>query len=89
MIDPTDLLEILDSAHPSPLWAAIVENLEKVAVQAELHGFRADPTEKAVTAAYDAITGCFNNRYCAVCMKDIRKGDDTHILCDRCFQEGI
>jgi hypothetical protein len=89
MIDPTDLLEILDSAHSSPLWAAIVENLEKVAVQAELHGFRADQTEKAVTAAYDAITDCFNDRFCGACMKDIRKGDDTHLLCDRCFRDRI
>lgn len=88
MIDPTDLLEILDSAHPSPLWAAIVENPEKVAVQAELHGFRSDPTEKAVTAAYDAIARRFDDRYCEVCLSDIKKDDNPHTLCDRCFQEG-
>lgn len=87
MIDPTDLLEILDHAHPSPLWTAIVSNLEKVAVQAELHGYRDETTTKAVNAAHNAITGCFNDRFCGACLQDITKDDDTHTLCDRCFQE--
>ena len=83
MIDPTDLLEILDHAHPSPLWAAIVNNLEKVAVQAELYGFRADQTEKVVKDAYDDITGCFNDRLCCAC----HRPTDSNVICDRCRRE--
>lgn len=85
MIDTTDLLEILDRAHPSPLWAAIVEGLEKVTVKAELHGFRSDPTEKAVTAAYMAIVEAAGvaSRPCCAC--DRLTSD--HVICDHCRRE--
>ena len=83
MIDTADMLEILDYAHPSPLWAAIVEGLEKVAVRAELYGWKADQTENAVTAAYDAITGCFNDRLCCAC----HLPTDSNVICDRCRRE--
>jgi len=85
MIDTADMLEILDYAHPSPLWAAIVEGLEKVAVQAELYGWKADQTENAVKTAHDAITDAAGviSRPCCEC----DKLTTDHAICDRCRRE--
>ena len=89
MIDTADLLEILNHAQPSPLWGEIVNSLEIVATQAELHGYRSDVTEVAVNTAYrhisEAAGAVEDQRYCCIC----ERTTNDHVICDRCRRDAL
>lgn len=84
---PAELLDILDHAHPSPLWPAILEGLQAVARQAEVFGWRSDQAIAAVKAAYTTIAeaagGTGQPRACCIC--DKRTSDN--VLCEECYEK--
>lgn len=81
---PAELLDILDHAHLSPLWPAILEGLQAVARQAEVFGWRSDQADKAATAMHDAIRYALGEGHCCACLQDTTA---KNVICDRCKAE--
>lgn len=81
---PVDLLDALESAVDTPLWAIIYDRMAEVAYQAEKHGYRSDQAVAAVKAAHTAIVeaagGTGSPRECCNCDRPT----SDHVICDRC-----
>jgi len=84
---PVDLLDALESAVDTPLWAIIYDRMAEVAYQAEKHGYRSGPAVAAVNAAHtaiiEAVGGTGSPRTCCSCDRPT----SDHVLCEQCRRD--